>query len=392
MNITLTKENSLGTKRPDLIKYWGTQNEKTPYDYFPSSKDKVYWKCEKENKEHPEYLMTLNNKTSGNQKCPYCSNVKFVRSESLGGIFPWINDIWSDINEKTPYDYPPHSSKKVYFKCDKGLHPDYDMVINSKIGDKYNCPYCSNQRCCIENSLGTNHPWTIELWSDKNTLSPFEITFGSNKKIWWKCELGIHPEYESTTYSKISNKSKCPYCTHIKFTPQESFGAIHPELSKEWSDKNNKTPYEYAPYTSKSVFWKCSNGHPDYKSRIGNRVFNNSGCPLCSNSGFKESKPANLYIVKWFNDEKIFLKYGITNNQVLRRVLNQKLKTNYNFEILKTFHFKSGKDCLYLETKISKKFEHGIISKEDFSDGFTETTYFENLDSILSLINEETKL
>ncbi|MEQ2043185.1 zinc-ribbon domain-containing protein [Mediterraneibacter gnavus] len=39
----------------------------------------------------------------------------------------------------------------------------------------------------MNNSLAEVHPELITEWSEKNLpLTPDDITFGSNKKVWWK--------------------------------------------------------------------------------------------------------------------------------------------------------------------------------------------------------------
>ena len=39
----------------------------------------------------------------------------------------------------------------------------------------------------MNNSLAEVHPELVSEWSEKNlTLTPDDITFGSNKKVWWK--------------------------------------------------------------------------------------------------------------------------------------------------------------------------------------------------------------
>ena len=39
----------------------------------------------------------------------------------------------------------------------------------------------------MSNSLAAVHPELIAEWSDRNLpLTPDSVTFGSNKKVWWK--------------------------------------------------------------------------------------------------------------------------------------------------------------------------------------------------------------
>ena len=43
----------------------------------------------------------------------------------------------------------------------------------------------------MSNSLVAVHPELVAEWSEKNLpLTPDSITFGSNKKVWWKGVCG----------------------------------------------------------------------------------------------------------------------------------------------------------------------------------------------------------
>lgn len=44
---------------------------------------------------------------------------------------------------------------------------------------------------------------------DKNTVKPDEITYGSDKKVWWKCDLGH--SWKSHVYSRKKGHD-CPVC------------------------------------------------------------------------------------------------------------------------------------------------------------------------------------
>ena len=53
----------------------------------------------------------------------------------------------------------------------------------------------------MSNSLAAVHPELIAEWSDRNLpLTPDSVTFGSNKKVWWKGACGheyngFHPVF-----------------------------------------------------------------------------------------------------------------------------------------------------------------------------------------------------
>ena len=57
----------------------------------------------------------------------------------------------------------------------------------------------------MNNSLAEVHPELVSEWSEKNlTLTPDDITFGSNKKVWWKADYYM---YENKQAYKKSKKS-----------------------------------------------------------------------------------------------------------------------------------------------------------------------------------------
>ena len=61
--------------------------------------------------------------------------------------------------------------------------------------------------------------------------------------------------------------------------PGKSFADTQPDMIKEWSDKNEYSPYDYAPYSNKKVLWVCLI-HGDYYQMISHRSLG-QGCCLC---------------------------------------------------------------------------------------------------------------
>lgn len=63
----------------------------------------------------------------------------------------------------------------------------------------------------MSNSLAAVHPELIVEWSDRNLpLTPDSVTFGSNKKVWWKGACGH--EWETSIKAR-SSEEKCPICS-----------------------------------------------------------------------------------------------------------------------------------------------------------------------------------
>ena len=65
-------------------------------------------------------------------------------------------------------------------------------------------------------NLTTTHPELIKEWhpTKNGELTPQQLTFGSNKKVWWICEHGH--EWEVSPNGRTSRPTGCPYCSGRK--------------------------------------------------------------------------------------------------------------------------------------------------------------------------------
>ena len=138
-----------------------------------------------------------------------------------------------------------------------------------------------------ENILGDD--FLEKYWDyEKNNINPDEVGYGSIKTmVWIKCQNKDKPYHESYPVSclNFSKGAGCPYCNNTKVHKLDSLGTILPKSIKFWSDKNNKSPYEYSPYSRAVVYWKCHNNkHNDFERRIGDSARYNFCCPQCQNS------------------------------------------------------------------------------------------------------------
>ena len=134
----------------------------------------------------------------------------------------------------------------------------------------------------MSNSLATVHPELIVEWSDRNLpLTPDSITFGSNKKVWWKGACGH--EWETSVKAR-SNCEKCPICSGARVVAGiNDLSTLKPELASEWSEENEIKPTEVSIGSHKKVIWKCKLGH-EWIATVKSRTINRTGCPYCSHN------------------------------------------------------------------------------------------------------------
>ncbi len=131
--------NDLQTVNPVLSKEWNYEknNGLTPADVTTGSHKKVWWKC----CEGHEWQAVISGRNSGSG-CPYCSGRYAIKGKTdLQTVNPILAQEWyyEKNNELTPADVTPNSSKKVWWKCDKGH--EWQSVISAR-NNGTGCPIC----------------------------------------------------------------------------------------------------------------------------------------------------------------------------------------------------------------------------------------------------------
>ena len=134
----------------------------------------------------------------------------------------------------------------------------------------------------MNNSLAEAHPELVSEWSEKNLpLTPDDITFGSNKKVWWKGTCGH--EWQTSVKARSSGE-KCPICSGARVIEGiNDLSTLKPELASEWSEKNEIKPTEVSIGSHKKVIWKCKLGH-EWIATVKSRTINKTGCLYCSHN------------------------------------------------------------------------------------------------------------
>ena len=204
------------------------------------------------------------------------------KNNSILSKRPEIEKFWDrELNGVLRPDQVSFSSEKIVkFICPEG-HRWEGKVRNFYLSPK--CPICSGKKILKGfNDLGTTNPELKEIWSEKNELSIDNYSFGSNKKVLWKCK-NCHSEYEMRVTDRVARKYACPFCDARKsLKGLNDLGTVNPILAKEWNYEKNDglTPMDVLPNSSKKVWWVCSKGH-EWQAIVANRN-RGTGCPQCA--------------------------------------------------------------------------------------------------------------
>ena len=132
----------------------------------------------------------------------------------------------------------------------------------------------------MSNSLSAVHPELVSEWSEKNLpLTPDDITFGSNKKVWWRGACGH--EWQASVKAR-SNGEKCPICSGARVIAGiNDLATLEPLLAKQWSEKNKIKPTEVSIGSHKKVIWRCGKCGNEWKS-VSNARVKGTVCPVCA--------------------------------------------------------------------------------------------------------------
>lgn len=273
--------------------FWHPNNHGNPEDYKPQSNKKLLWQCP--NFPDHQWITSVSKITSGTG-CPFCCGRKITKSNCLATTHPEIASTWHPSkNILTPFEVGHGQGKRIWWKCQKGH--EYETTILNRVRFS-NCPYCVNQKISIENSIFSTHPDLAKDWSIKNELSPTNVSSGSNKKCWWKCNEGH--EWQAS----VNNRSKgrgCPFCKNRKISPTNSLHTRYPELCSEWHfDRNSGlSPNTVLPGSGIKVWWKCSKNH-EWEASICSRTGpRKTSCPFCNESKGEQK------IFHWLTENKI---------------------------------------------------------------------------------------
>ncbi len=277
----------LTESHPEIAKQWHvTKNGNlTPKDFTFGMSAKIWWQCNK-GVDH-EWQTTILNRTMG-YGCPVCTNQLAVLSNCLATTHQSIAAEWHSIKNPniTSYDVVAGSGKKVWWQCQKGVDHEWQATIEKRTKEKTGCPMCSGKSVVLSTCLATTHPEIAKEWhSTKNgNLTSRDVTFGSSKQIWWKCDKGDDHEWKAPVNHRVSG-TKCSICDNKKVVLSNCLATTHSTIAKQWhSTKNGKeTPYNITAGSNKKRWWKCDKGNDhEWLVAVYKRI-PNSDCPICIN-------------------------------------------------------------------------------------------------------------
>ena len=208
-------------------------------------------------------------------------------------------------------DLSINSKAEVHVECD-GCGEDLNIKWNVykryvKEEGKYYCQKCAmklygtkrQQKSVLRNSISF-YEWCIKhsrqdildrFDFELNNCTPHDITWGSEKKLYFKCPKGIHKSEKKNICKFTSDRSvknsvmDCVACNSFGQFGIDHFGEDFLELYWDWEKNEGIDPMIISRASSSKKVWiKCQNAeyHCSYPITCTNFSRNKARCPLCS--------------------------------------------------------------------------------------------------------------
>lgn len=144
----------------------------------------------------------------------------------------------------------------------------------------------------MRRSLAEARPDLIELYSEKNEVSPHDIGEGSHALVWWRCPKTQY-EWKGEVRGRVRAHEKCVCCGKRALKSLRDF---RPDLLPYYSDKNEKKPHEVHIGSHELVWWVCPNTKHEWKNEVRLRIKAKVRC-VCCNKCPKPTISNNLNIL-----------------------------------------------------------------------------------------------
>ena len=279
-------------------------------DFTPSSAKKVWWKCSIDSRH--KWEARIFSRTQQGAGCPYCKGKKVLPEDSLGIIHLELIAEWSyEKNCLDPLETHCRSGKKMWWKCSKGHEWQASIThrtAGGRDGKGTGCPYCSNQKACVDNSILFTHPQLMKEWDFIRNIgiNPEDVVAGSHKVVWWKCSAADDHEWQASLSQRTIKNTGCPCCPGVKqrkIVKSNCLETTHPLIAKEWHPtKNTLTPRDVSYASNKKAWFLCvEDPIHEWECRVACRSRGDQ-CPFCASSKGEKA------IKDWLDTNKVIYK------------------------------------------------------------------------------------
>lgn len=195
--------------------------------------------------------------------------------------------------------------------CEVDSTHTYKTKVCSRTVRKTGCNICSGKYLDPRNSLAARRPDLVPFWhpTKNENVGPEDLSYGSQKKIWWMCRTNSEHEYETKIAVRARSYGECRECRNLYVTDENRLSICFPKIASELHPTKNRMLYpdrkenaqwfpqnQFRPgeepkrnrritaadirSTTKEMFiWRATCGH-DWQASVYDRT-RGQGCGIC---------------------------------------------------------------------------------------------------------------
>lgn len=221
-------------------------------------------------------------------KTAMINTIQYINDDNYIGIIGFD----SDVREYLPIDQFSLTQKTLY----KG-------AVNSLDANGSTAMY---NGLCVRGTVAEECPRVAAMWHPTaNSVSPQEVTCGSNRKIALicpKCGYGKNGEWRPSIAGACRTGGGCPACSgKVLVEGVNDVATVHPEIAAQWHPTLNEfPPTRVTSGSAKHVYLVCkdcgygANGewHPMIAFACGSGGVH-TGCPECARNSLRKAMRAH---------------------------------------------------------------------------------------------------
>lgn len=87
----------------------------------------------------------------------------------------------------------------------------------------------------------SGYPKLVAEWHPTRNvdLFPYDVRYGSERKVWWKCANGPDHEWLMEVNQRTTHGRQCPFCTGRRASVTNSLRTVAPKLARQWHPTKN---------------------------------------------------------------------------------------------------------------------------------------------------------
>jgi hypothetical protein len=230
------------------------------------SKIRRLWKC----KLGHNWESRIYDRVKLNSGCQVCANR--IVLPGFNDLVTTHPDLAKQANGWDPKTVHKGMARKFSWKCEKAH--EWEALLTARVTQNQGCPICSNRKILVGyNDLATTHP---ELAKEADGWDPKTISFGSQKKMSWKC---INGHKFLASVGSRSGGNGCPVCSNRKL--QEGANDLETQFPSIAVEADGWDPRKVISGSGEKKAWKCPLGH-SFEATVISRTSRGTGCNICA--------------------------------------------------------------------------------------------------------------